>query len=44
MWNFKLKLFNLLEFIVCNCKDIGIWKSEFAPKIQFLSGCINNAV
>ena len=44
LWYFKLRLFDLTEFIVWNisglttfdCKDIWIIKSEFVAKIQLL--------
>ena len=39
IYHFKLRLFYLTKFIVCNnwvgCKDIGVRKSEFVTKTQF---------
>ena len=44
LWYFKLRLFDLTEFIIWNIyglrhwvfRDIGIWKVEFVVKTQFL--------
>ena len=36
LWYFKLQQFDQTEFIVWNIKDIGVRKSEFVAKTQFL--------